>query len=186
VFKFSLCFSVFIILHHTTLGVSFLLFVFQKLKKEITPQTKMEKSTVEQVQSVIIRLMHNIDGKKWTELRTCFDNSVKTDYTSLFGGTPVESAGDDLINGWKKNLDKVITQHLLGPIDVNFHSATSATGECHVVGSHFFGAETWMVYGHYVFEITLHQEGWKVGYMKLETYAQTGVKDLLAKAAAAT
>ena len=49
------------------------------------------------VQTVVTRVAHTIDGRRWPELRALFADTVQTDYTSLFGGEVQDQAVDDLM-----------------------------------------------------------------------------------------
>ena len=88
-----------------------------------------EQTRAEQVRDHVAAVVHHIDAKRWNELRALYAEQVRTDYTSLFGGGPPQQAGDALIAGWRSVLERVSTQHLLGPITVRFE-AQSATALC--------------------------------------------------------
>jgi hypothetical protein len=141
------------------------------------------------VQSVITRVMHHIDRRRFSELRALFADSVETDYTSLFGGQVMQQSADDLVlGGWRTLLTPLdATQHILGPIDVTFDRSV-AIAECHVRAYHRSakapGGPEWMVAGHYVFQLGDTAGGWKISKMKLETSYQTGNTKLLEEAAA--
>jgi hypothetical protein len=142
---------------------------------------------IEAIRTIVTNVAHHIDAKRWADLRGLYAATVHVDYTSLFGGTPQKQAGDDLIAGWRGVLEKVATQHLLGPIDV--HSAgDEAQARCHVRAMHYApkapGGEHWEVLGHYVFDLSVEGTGWKIGGMKLEMFCQTGNVKLLTEAAA--
>jgi hypothetical protein len=81
---------------------------------------------------------------------------VQTDYTSLFGGAIQNQGADDLLAGWRSLLGSVVTQHFLGPIEVEL-TGQVARAECHVRAYHMkkgaAGGDEWMVGGHYVFEL---------------------------------
>jgi hypothetical protein len=142
---------------------------------------------VDAVRSTVTQVAHHIDRKQWTELRGLFAAEVGTDYTSLFGGTPVLQSGDALIAGWRGALEKVQTQHLLGPIEVRV-SGQGAAASCHVRALHRAerapGGALWEVLGHYRFTLAREDAGWRIAAMVLETFAQTGNTRLLAEAAA--
>ena len=143
----------------------------------------------ELVRSIVASVAHHIDAKRWAELRALYADEVETDYTSLFGGTPQKQPGDALIPVWQGALGKVATQHLLGPIDVKI-GGSSASASCHVRASHLAkgapGGELWEVLGHYLFDLTRGASGWKIARMKIETLFQTGNRNLLAEASAAS
>jgi hypothetical protein len=146
-----------------------------------------EVGEADSVRSVVAGVAHHIDSKRWAELRALYADDVLTDYTSLFGGEPQTQSGDALIAGWSGVLETVATQHLLGPIVVEF-DGPRATARCHVRALHHAagapGGELWEVLGHYVFTLSRGSAGWTISGMTLETFAQTGNTRLLAEAGA--
>ncbi len=134
------------------------------------------------VQTAVTRVAHTIDGKRWTELRALFADTVQTDYTSLFGGEVQEQRADDLIGAWRSLLGAIVTQHFLGPIEAEV-SGHVARAECHVRGYHVKkgapGGDEWMVAGHYVFELQRTASGWKIRKMRLDATLQSGNLKLL-------
>jgi hypothetical protein len=129
--------------------------------------------------------VHEIDRKRWTELINLFAPHVETDYTSLFGGTPKIQTREDLVAGAQAALERVTTQHLLGPIDVLVEGSRSAAF-CHVRALHYkpmaTGGEHWEVLGHYIFKTERLPTGWAITRMQLDTFHQTGNRNLLAAA----
>lgn len=146
------------------------------------------EASIHAIREVVANVAHFIDAKRWNELRALYADEVRTDYTSLFGGTPQSQAGDTLIEGWRGVLAKVRTQHLLGPINVTL-TEVSATARCHVRAYHLApgapSGDAWEVLGHYVFELRKGASGWKIESMTLETLLQTGNQKLLFEAAGA-
>jgi hypothetical protein len=139
----------------------------------------------ESVEHQVVGLVHQIDHKRWRELRALFADTVRTDYTSLFGGSPVEQSIDSLIEIWRKSLETVTTQHLLGSIDSQVYG-DRATAACHVRALHYApkaksGTE-WEVLGHYLFELARVADGFRITKVTLETFHQTGNRALLAEA----
>lgn len=102
----------------------------------------------------------------------------------VFGRKPERQKASALVGGWQKMLGSVVTQHLLGPIEVA-SSGKTATAECHVQATHEARGDEWVVQGHYVFSLDrVGGGGWAIARMKLETYRQTGNAELLAQASA--
>lgn len=139
----------------------------------------------EQIERQVVGVVHHIDRKRWVELRALFADEVTTDYVSLFGGSVQQQAGDALIETWKSVLARVVTQHLLGPIDVEI-SGDRATASCHVRAMHYAAAaksgSEWEVLGHYRFQLLRTPVGFRITGMTLETFHQTGNKNLLQEA----
>ena len=147
--------------------------------------TGSQHGEIARIQSVVARVAHDIDGKDWLRLRGLYADDVDTDYSSLFGGMPLSQRGDDLIEGWRKVLAGVSTQHLLGPIDVTL-SGSVAAAECHVRAWHHAsgcaGGDEWVVGGHYVFALAQTGEIWRITGMTLKVFHQTGNAKLLPEA----
>src|SRR5687767_3431876 len=83
---------------------------------------------VEAVRDTVTLVTHEIDAKRWDELKKLYAEEVSTDYTSLFGGTPMKQTGAALIEGWKAALAKVATHHQLGPIAVKLADGRATAG----------------------------------------------------------
>ena len=147
-----------------------------------------DPTLIETVQAVVARVAHHIDARAWADLRALYADHVTVDYRSLFGGDVQESAGDALIEGWRTVLAGVSTQHLLGPIDVAV-DGERATARCHVRGWHCVaglpGGDEWVVAGHYTFGLRRSGNRWTIDAMRLDTFHQSGNRNLLAEAAAA-
>jgi hypothetical protein len=145
----------------------------------------MTYEETEAVRSIVASVAHHIDAKQWSALQALYASEVETDYTSLFGGTPQSQSNEALVAGWRGILTRVRTQHLLGPITVTSTGAI-ATARCHVRALHQVenlpGGDEWEVLGHYVFELARQDRGWRIRRMKLETFAQTGNRNLIAEA----
>jgi hypothetical protein len=150
------------------------------------PMPTGEKSDLEAVQAAVAGVPHFLDRKRWPELRALYAETVQTDYRSLFGGDVQSQPGKALVEGWRKLLDPIVTQHLLGPIEVTLQG-TSATASCHVRAYHVAkglpAGDTWMVAGHYVFDLEKAGSAWRIRGMKLETLYQTGNLQLLQQVA---
>ena len=108
---------------------------------------------------------------------------------SLFGGEVEWQRADALIDNWQRLLTPLdATQHLLGPIDVRVQGPL-AVAECHVRAYHVAeaaaGGTEWVVSGHYVFELLDDGGTWKVAKLTLQTFYQTGNRQLLSQLAGA-
>jgi hypothetical protein len=136
------------------------------------------------VRTLVARIAHTIDTRRWSDLRALYADEVTTDYTSIFGGEAQRQSGDALIAGWRELLGKLdATQHLVGAIDVRL-DGDRATAECHVRGYHVrrgaAGGDEWMVAGQWVIEAVEREQGWRVTAMTLRTFYETGSREVLA------
>lgn len=150
--------------------------------------TTCENDVRELLRGVVADVAHHIDAQRWDALQDLYSNTVSTDYTSLFGGSPQVQSRKALIEGWRQVLTGVSTQHLLGPITVELQGVT-ATARCHVRALHSAagapGGSDWEVLGHYVFQLRLETSEWAIAAMTLETLMQMGNSRLLEEVSAA-
>ena len=135
------------------------------------------------VRTLVGRIAHTIDTRRWADLRSLYADEVTTDYTSLFGGEAQRQSGDALIAGWRALLGALdATQHLVGPIDVRL-DGDDATAECHVRGYHVRrgapGGDEWMVAGQWVIRALERDGRWRVTDMTLRTFYETGNRGVL-------
>jgi SnoaL-like domain len=135
------------------------------------------------VRTLVARIAHTIDTRRWADLRALYADEVTTDYTSLFGGEVQRQSGDALIAGWRGLLSALdATQHLVGPIDVRLEGG-AATAECHVRGYHVRrgapGGDEWMVAGQWVICSAEQGKQWRVTAMTLRTFYETGNRRVL-------
>jgi hypothetical protein len=135
------------------------------------------------VRTLVARIAHTIDTRRWADLRALYADEVTTDYTSLFGGEVRRQSGDALIAGWRELLGALdATQHLVGPIDVRLES-DRATAECHVRGYHVRrgapGGDEWMVAGQWIIGAVERGGRWQVTTMTLRTFYETGSRGVL-------
>jgi hypothetical protein len=91
--------------------------------------------TTEAVRATVARVAHYIDAKQWQALRDLFALEVETDYTSLFGGTPLRQSGDALIARWRSVTCARYTMRKARPA-VN-------TGKCSATISSSYAPSSW-------------------------------------------
>jgi hypothetical protein len=118
--------------------------------------TTSESDVRDLLRGVVADVAHHIDAKRWDALQSLYSNTVSTDYTSLFGGSPQVQSREALIAGWR------------------LHSAAGAPG-----------GSDWEVLGHYVFQLRREKSKWAIAAMNLETLMQMGNSRLLEEVCAA-
>ena len=139
------------------------------------------------IRNLVARIASTIDTRAWQDLRALFADQVTTDYTSLFGGEVQRQSGDDLIAGWHRLLSPLdATQHLLGAVAVQLDNDL-AVADCHVRGYHVRhgapGGPEWLVAGRWVIELRAMAGGWRITSLTLQTFYQTGNRNLLSEVA---
>lgn len=134
------------------------------------------------VSDTVTRMLHAIDRRDWATVRRALTGQVKTDYTSLFGGSPQEQAATALLDSWQALLPGFdATQHLTGPILTDVF-ADAARARCAVTAIHRIGADHWTVSGHYDFELTRSHDGWAIRSITFHNVMVLGDERLPAKA----
>ena len=127
-----------------------------------------------------------LDDHDWDSVTACLGETVRRDYSSLFGGEPDELPGPALAAEWRSTISGLDShQHLLGPpvIEVEGDEARAAA---HVVGTHVLDGDSgspWVVGGTYRFRLRRDGERWRIVALTLDTRWQTGDSGLLGRAA---
>jgi hypothetical protein len=125
------------------------------------------------------RMLYAIDRLDWAEVRRCFADQVRADYTELAGGEPETLAADDLIARWRGLLPGFeATQHMTGPVLLTRDGQPGQRADAHVRAYHRLGGETWAVHGHYIARIA---DG-KITALTLQVFYQEGNLNLPATA----
>lgn|SRR5689334_6479893 len=137
----------------------------------------------------VVRFFHDVDRQDWAGLRAALTDSVRTDYTSLFGGSVERVAADELLDRWRGLLPGFdATQHLLGPFaPADPPAALAEPGdtwlECNVRAYHRLGSEVWLVAGRYT--LGVRDDGVpRIGCIVLHTAYQDGDPGLVERATA--
>ncbi len=127
-----------------------------------------------------------LDDHDWEAVVACLGDSVRRDYSSLFGAEPDEISGPALVAEWRDTLSGLDShQHLLGPpvVEVDGHEARAAV---QVVATHVAEGDPgspWVVGGTYRLELRQDAGGWRIVSLTLDTRWQTGDAALLERAA---
>jgi SnoaL-like domain len=126
-----------------------------------------------------------LDDHDWDGVTHCLGETVKRDYSSLFGTEPDEPAGPDLVAEWRGVLSGLDAhQHLLGPPVVE-EEGDEARAAAHVVGTHVLDGDPgspWVVGGTYRFVLRRDAGGWRIVALTLDTRWETGDRRLLDRA----
>ena len=124
-----------------------------------------------------------VDAREWEALRRLFTDPVDFDYTSLNGGEPQSPSPSDLVDGWRRALEPLVsTQHLIASqvIDVERDRATCAAS---VQGTHVaagaIGDSTFTVGGRYDLGLRRTSDGWRISALKLTVQWTSGNRQVL-------
>lgn len=144
------------------------------------------------VSDVVTRLLHAVDDLDWETVRALLADRVELDYTSLWGGTPQQIGGDEVVTAWRQLLPGFdATQHLTGPIVVTSADDAGATCATTVRAYHTVVEDgrtgIWMVAGRYQISLTPSPDTalrWRVSGITLRVAYEEGDRALVERAQA--
>jgi SnoaL-like domain len=140
---------------------------------------------VSSVADTLARFIVALDDHDWDGVTAILGETVRRDYTSLFGGEPDEISGPALAAEWKGVLMGLDAhQHLLGMpvVEVDDDEARAAV---HVIGTHVLEGDPgspWVVGGTYRFVLRRLDSRWRIVTLTLDTRWQTGDSAVLQRA----
>ncbi|MDA4848437.1 nuclear transport factor 2 family protein [Hoeflea poritis] len=120
------------------------------------------------------------DRHDWSRVRDAFDETVTTDYTSLWGGDPVTQPADELVAGWSGFLPgfdrthHMVTNHTITSIDDD-----NATAEADFTATHRIDDKLWTLGGRYSYELKQTEDRWLVTSMTMTALWETGDRGLV-------
>ena len=136
------------------------------------------------ISDAVTGLLSAVDRRDWDAVQARLADEIRTDYTSLFGGTPATQAATALVDGWRALLPGFDgTQHLSGPVLADV-VGDRARATCAVTAAHRLGTEQWTVSGHYDLELQREAQGWTISALTYRHLLTTGDASLPAKAQA--
>jgi SnoaL-like domain len=129
-------------------------------------------------------LLDAIDRRDWTIVGSHLAEQVKTDYTSLFAGSPRTQTAAELIDSWRSLVPGFdATQHLTGTILADV-SGDTARARCAVTAVHRIGEDHWTPSGHYEIELLRTGSYWVIGAIVYHNVFVAGDQTLPEKAQA--
>jgi hypothetical protein len=134
------------------------------------------------IADTITRLLHAVDGRDWTAIAGVLAEQIRTDYTSLFGGSSEIETPGELIGAWRALLPGFdATQHLTGPILADV-SGDTARASCAVTAIHCIGKDHWTVSGYYDMELVRTGRSWRISAITYRNVLAAGDESLPRKA----
>jgi SnoaL-like domain len=123
------------------------------------------------VRDTVSRYGRFIDDRDWTGLASILADTIKLDFTSLWGGEPEEMTGADLVTRWRDMSERLdTTQHLITGILPTIDGAT-ATAVANLVAVHkcvnATGGALWTVGGTYRFGLRRTAQQWVIEGLSL-------------------
>jgi fermentation-respiration switch protein FrsA (DUF1100 family) len=134
------------------------------------------------ITDTITRLLHAVDRRDWTAIAGVLAEQIRTDYTSLFGGSSEIETPDELIGAWRALLPGFdATQHISGPILADV-SGDTARASCAVTATHCIGKNHWTVSGYYDMELVRTGRSWRISAITYRNVLAAGDESLPQKA----
>ena len=123
-------------------------------------------------------IFDTVDAKDWDAVEALFDATVRIDFTSLEGGTPVTITSRQLVDGWRQGLhDQKKSFHLAGHhrVAVDGDAATAvAKGYAYNVLDEALGGGMWEVWGAYEIPFLRTPAGWKAAGLTFSAWHTRG------------
>ncbi|MBY5624363.1 nuclear transport factor 2 family protein [Rhizobium leguminosarum] len=124
------------------------------------------------------------DRRQWDRVRGAFADTVTLDYTGLWGGEPSTQPAEAVIQQWSAFLpgfDR--TLHLVSNHAIVESAGSIAVAEADFQAVHRIGAESWVLMGHYRYDLTKIDGTWKVSRLVMTPNHETGNRALVNRAA---
>lgn len=123
--------------------------------------------------------LHANQGE-WDELEALLMPELTTDYTSLFGGSPVTEPREEFIRGVRDSMPLYdAAQHLFATNYVRLRDPDHACARSYARVTHRVGDGIWVIGGLYSHELTRTSDGWRASHVKFTLAFEEGDRSLL-------
>lgn len=135
------------------------------------------------VTDATVRMLWHADRREWDRLRDVFADYVTLDYTSLNGGDPATITGEQVVEAWSGLLGSLdATQHLAGNhlvrVDGDTATCTASFQATHLLANPY-GDPIWTLGGHYHFDLTRTEDGWRITSVTMTADWATGNQQIM-------
>ena len=114
------------------------------------------------IQQVIARFANSFDMKDWDGLRSCFTESIFTDYSDLRGTPPETVSAADYVRLRRESLDHLKLHHLVSNYEIDFPSSSSATCRASMMVWRRSETDEFTTHCVYNFQLTNADGEWKI------------------------
>lgn len=137
------------------------------------PSSDTDLVQKDEVQKVVNKLFVQTDNRNWPEVRTCFDDTVLFDMTSLAGGEPARLTPEQITEAWDAGLKPLqAIHHQVGNFDITV-SGDKAEVFCYGIAIHYLqnpsNRNTRTFVGSYDFELIRTADGWKISLFRFNS-----------------
>ena len=114
------------------------------------------------IQELIACFTNSFDMKDWNELKSCFTDSLYTDYSDL-RGTPAESiSSGEYVRLRRESFDHLKLHHLVSNYEIDLLDAGQATCRASMVVWRKSEEEEFTSHCVYTFQLIKQDETWKI------------------------
>lgn len=137
-----------------------------------------------QVRQTVLAMTAAIDAGGLDIVDRFFAPRTRLDYTSLWGGDPVELSPDEIQAAWGQIVPGFeATWHELSSIVIELSDPATASLTCAVDARHWLGQDVWRLQGEYRFTL-LRTDRWRIATMAFHLAREIGARDLVDQARA--
>ena len=114
------------------------------------------------IQEVIARFANSFDLKDWDGLRSCFTETLDTDYSDLRGTPPETISAAEYVKLRREALDRLKLHHLVGNHEIDYPDPSSATCRASMVIWRKSDKEEFTSHCVYIFQLIKQNAEWKI------------------------
>ena len=114
------------------------------------------------VQELIACFANSFDVKDWDGLKSCFTDSLYTDYSDLRGRPAETISSVEYVRLRRESLDHLRLHHLVSNYEINFSAAGRATCRASMVVWRRSDEEEFTSHCVYIFQLEKHDSDWKI------------------------
>ena len=122
----------------------------------------MAAEDVLNIQDLIARFANSFDVKDWDGLRSCFTESLYTNYSDLRGTSPETIDAGEYVRLRREALDHLKLHHLVGNYEINFPESKQAICRASMVVWRKSDAEDFITHCVYIFQLVKQNKTWKI------------------------
>lgn len=114
------------------------------------------------IQELIARFANSFDVKDWDGLKSCFTDSLYTDYSDLRGGPAETISSSEYVRLRRAALDDLRLHHLVSNYEIDFPAAGQATCRAPMVVWRKTDEEEFTSHCVYIFQLIKQDGAWKI------------------------
>ena len=148
-----------------------------------TPVTAADEAETAKILALVASIPLAVDLAAYDLAERAFAPKIVIDYTSLWGGEPMQTTPPELMAAWRGLVPGFdATRHELSNLAAVIQG-DDATATADVDGRHWLDGDLWRPMGQYHWRLTKADARWKVTHMTFEMTEERGDRGLTTRAA---